>query len=142
MIGPRPCRDKRDQAAVFRSGEWYILDENGGVTTAQWGLPGDIPVPQDYDGDGIADLAVWRPADGMWWIRYSGAKDARPEGIQWGLPGDRPIAGDFDGDGIFDYAIYRPAFGLFVYRSSSTGSVVVQQWGLPTDIPLQSGNNE
>jgi hypothetical protein len=29
-------------------------------------LPSDIPIPGDYDGDGLADLVVWRPANGSW----------------------------------------------------------------------------
>ena len=39
----------------------------------QWGLDGDVPVPGDYDGDGVTDLAVWRPSTGMWFIRTSGS---------------------------------------------------------------------
>jgi hypothetical protein len=37
----------------------------------QFGLPGDITLPADYDGDGIPDLAVWRPSEGNWYIRPS-----------------------------------------------------------------------
>lgn len=37
----------------------------------QWGLPGDIPVPGDYDGDGISDFAVFRPTEGIWYVLLS-----------------------------------------------------------------------
>lgn len=67
------------QPALYRDGVWRI----GGYWTLQWGLPTDIPVPADYDGDGYDDIAVFR--DGQWWIYYQGVR-------QFGLAGDKPLA--------------------------------------------------
>src|SRR5947209_6497783 len=45
--------------AVFRpsNGAWYFEGQSG----TQWGIPGDVPVPADYNGDGTRDVAVYRP---------------------------------------------------------------------------------
>ena len=54
-------------------GQWTITSLTGGAQTpVQFGLPGDIPVPGDYDGVGYDQLAVYRPSTGDFYV-YEGA---------------------------------------------------------------------
>ena len=34
-----------------------------------WGQRRDIPVPGDYNGDGTTDIAIFRPSEGIWYIK-------------------------------------------------------------------------
>jgi FG-GAP-like repeat len=134
---------------VFRpdSGNWYSLTGASDWKTMNvtgWGLPGDIPLRADFDGDGIPDLVVYRPSNGTWYILFSSTNFSYSSfaAYQWGAPGDIPMPGDYDGDGKADIVVYRPSngfwYGLFSSTSFTRANIAGLQWGLPGDIPVRA----
>ncbi len=113
-----------------------------GVGGVRYGQPGDIPVSADYDADGKADYAVYRPSTGTWWIVPSSTKLSFT--VLWGNPGsdDMPVPADYDGDGRTDIALWRPGTGeWWILKSSNSysyASRVLLQWGSAAagDIPV------
>ncbi len=98
-------------------------------------------VRPDVDGDGHADLTVFRPSSGEWFVRRSTSNYGYGDylALQWGLTGDTPVAADFDGDGRLDLTVYRPSTGEWFIRYSTRGysyQFDTYQWGLSADIPL------
>jgi hypothetical protein len=53
-------------------------------------VPGDVPVASDFDNDGKTDFAIWRPAEGNWYIMPS-SNPAATYIEQWGTSGDTPF---------------------------------------------------
>jgi len=90
--------------------------------------------PSDFDGDGMSDIAVWRPSNGVWHVQRSG--DNSYNSLQFGGAdfGDVAVPGNYDGDKKTDYAVYRA--GVWYIRQSSNGQVRTAQFGLGGDKPV------
>jgi len=139
-------------AAVWRpeTGYWYIQPSgNGGTVYIKWGLTTiyptgglpDVPVPADYDGDGRADIAVWRPDTGEWFVLNSSQNYDQDKAsvYRWGKLGDVPVQQDYDGDGRTDFAIFRSIERNWYIFESSTKNWRVHTFGLAgTDMLVPS----
>ena len=64
----------------------------------------------DYNGDGLSDIAVFRPENGLWAVRGLGR-------TYFGRMGDVPVSGDYDGDGVTDIAVFQPQSGLWAVKN-------------------------
>jgi len=130
--------DGRADFALYLAGatagspsSWIIAINDTTVSgnTLQFGINGDIAFAADFDGDGLDNMAVFRPSNGTWYTSLDpntnyGAK-------QWGIAGDIPAAGDYNGDGRADYAVYRQGVWYLLHSNDST--MRTETWGLDTD---------
>ncbi|MBN1672364.1 MAG: VCBS repeat-containing protein [Kiritimatiellae bacterium] len=115
------------------TGYWYIQQSasNNAMMGSAWPLvwgsgANSVPVPGDYDGDGVLDLATFDSSSANWNVLLSDGSTAMGYGGEqpcgWG--GVTPVPGDYDGDGTNDLAIFDPRAANWFVLESSTGALL------------------
>ncbi len=89
----------------------------------------------DFDGDGKADIGIFRPAvsGGEWWINRSST--GQTFALQFGASSDRITPADYTGDGKADIAFFRPSSGEWYVLRSEDFSFFALPFGTNGDIP-------
>jgi len=110
-------------------GELYLADY---ATGKIYNLQYQEPVQQlAKDATG-----VFRPSNGLLYLKNSNSTGFADIAINYGLPGDYPVVGDWDGNGTVTIGIYRN--GSFYLRNSNTVGFadIVFPFGAPGDQPI------
>ncbi|HTK37759.1 MAG TPA: FG-GAP-like repeat-containing protein, partial [Pyrinomonadaceae bacterium] len=157
--------DGKTDVAVWRpvigggsgSGFWVIDSSTNTGHFEELGQQNDDPtIVGDYDGDGKADMAVFRcpvspDPKGQCYYFYKGSLNNPNHDITvvpWGFGDDTDVfavPGDFDGDGKYDYCLSASLHdgattdssnNLFEVLRSSDGNADWVQWGLFSDFSI------
>ena len=93
-----------------------------------------------HEALGKADLAVYHPAAGAWYIRQSTTATLMGGGpVSFGWSAAAPVPLDYDGDGLADLAVLHQPAGNWYVRRSTDGQLLggsALNWGWSAAVPV------
>ncbi|MEP7287232.1 MAG: SBBP repeat-containing protein [Chloroflexota bacterium] len=138
-----------DTVGVFRpsAATFYLRNTNttgpADIATA-FGVPTDLPIAGDWNGDGIDTVGIYRPSTGQFSLRNSNTSGAPViYSFVLGVAGDQPMVGDWDNDGMDGVGVFRPSNGLIYLKNNLTTGFADFQMvlGVPGDMPVSGDWN-
>ena len=87
-------------------------------------------------GGGSDTTGVFRPSNGLLYLKNKNDTGFADMALNYGLPGDYPVVGDWDGNGTVTIGVYRN--GYFYLKNANTlgFAEVVFPFGTPGDQPI------
>jgi uncharacterized protein YkwD len=123
-----PARPKGDTVGVRRSNAYYLRRSNSGGPADLafgYGLPSDIGLMGDWNGDGVDTPGVYR--NGTFLLRNSNSSGPAELVFNFGIPGDVPVTGDWNGDGTDTIGVVRGS--VWHVRNSNSGGPASAAFG-------------
>ena len=143
-VGPGRC----DKVGFVTDGLEYNLRDNlswegGDYHEFFFGVPGDVAVMGDWNGDGVSTPGMFRPSNGFVYLSNKNATQVAPIEFFFGIEGDVPLAGDWNGNGRDSLSIYRPSDGrLYVSNKLQTQFAEFSYaFALPGSVPFAGDFN-
>lgn len=123
--------------------DWYVLLSSGGFMAMPFGNASttvDRPIPEDYDGDGKCDFAVYRIGSNPLTLYYVASETNTFQAVELDGFQTADMTQDFDGDGRADPAqATLNGNNELVWRilESTTGNIRAAQFGTTFDFPVR-----
>ncbi len=105
------------------NGKWRLRTAAGDRRDIYFGVPQDIPLMCDWDGDGVDTVGLYRPSDGYLYLRNSNTTGVADTAFFYGIANDVPMCGDWNGDGTDTVGVYRPTEQIFYLKNSNRHGV-------------------
>ncbi len=137
-----------DGVGVFRPSNGLIYLKSNFTSgyadyTMVLGIPGDVGVVSDWNGDGMGTPGVYRPSNSVFYLSNSICNCSVYGDFQftYGLPYNSPVAGNWTGSPTSQnvgVGLYRPSDGYFYLRNTLTSGYadIAFYYGLANDLPV------
>jgi hypothetical protein len=102
------------------TGRWSFRHGETVVENVYFGVPGDVPLLCDWNGDGHDTVGLFRPQEGFVYLRNANSVGLADIDFFYGIPTDTPLCGDWDGDGSDSIGVYRPHEQRFYLRNANS----------------------